>query len=101
MHAGASGGGLERHVAGVVVTGGPFFDTRRDQIIAVAAHQKLPAIYHFREYAVAGGLTSYGVSLCEAYRNIGDYAARIVNGANPADLPGVQSVRVRLGIDRE
>jgi len=88
-----------QHVAGVVVTGDPFFDTRRDQIIALAAHQKLPAIYHFREYAVAGGLTSYGVSLYEAYRNIGDYAVRIVNGANPADLPVMQSVKFELVIN--
>jgi ABC-type uncharacterized transport system substrate-binding protein len=88
-----------QRVAGVVVTGDPFFDTRRDQIIALAAHQKLPAIYHFREYAVAGGLTSYGVSLYEAYRNIGDYAARIVNGANPADLPVMQSVKFELVIN--
>jgi putative ABC transport system substrate-binding protein len=88
-----------QRVAGVVVTGDPFFDTRRDQIIALAAHHKLPAIYHFREYAVAGGLTSYGVSLHEAYRNIGDYAARIVNGANPADLPVMQSVKFELVIN--
>jgi ABC-type uncharacterized transport system substrate-binding protein len=88
-----------QRVAGVVVTSDPFFDTRRDQIIALAAHHKLPAIYHFREYAVAGGLTSYGVSLHEAYRNIGDYAARIVNGANPADLPVMQSVKFELVIN--
>ena len=87
-----------QRVAGVVVTGDPFFDTL-DQIIALAAHQKLPAIYRFREYAVAGGLTSYGVSLYEAYRNIGDYAARIVNGANTADLPVMQSVKFELVIN--
>jgi putative tryptophan/tyrosine transport system substrate-binding protein len=88
-----------QRVAGVVVASDPFFDTRRDQIIALAAHQKLPAIYQFREYAVAGGLTSYGVSLYEAYRNIGDYAGRIVNGANPADLPVMQSVKFELVIE--
>ena len=52
----------------MLVAADPFFDTRRDRIIAFAAQQKLPAIYHFREYAVAGGLMSYGVSLSEAYR---------------------------------
>ena len=55
----------------------PFFDTRRDDIIAFAARQKLPAIYHFRENALAGGLMSYGVSLSEAYRQIGIYAANL------------------------
>jgi ABC-type uncharacterized transport system substrate-binding protein len=89
----------QQRVPGVVVTGDPFFDTRRDRIIALAARQKLPAIYHFREYALAGGLTSYGVSLNEAYRNIGDYAARIVSGANPADLPVMQSVKFELVIN--
>jgi ABC-type uncharacterized transport system substrate-binding protein len=86
----------QQRVAAVVVTGDPFFDTRRDQIVALAAHQKLPVIYHFREYAMAGGLMSYGVSLNEAYRELGGYAARILNGEEPADLPGMQSIKFEL-----
>ena len=62
-------------VMAVLVAADPFFDTRRDRIIALAAQQKLPAIYHFRENAVAGGLMSYGVSLFEAYRQVGIYTA--------------------------
>jgi putative tryptophan/tyrosine transport system substrate-binding protein len=88
----------QRAVA-MLVAADPFFDTRRGQIIAFAAQQKLPAIYHFREYAVAGGLMSYGVSLPEAYREVGIYAARILNGAKPADLPVMQSVKFELVIN--
>jgi putative ABC transport system substrate-binding protein len=85
-----------QRVVAMLVTGDPFFDTRRDRIIAFAAQQKLPAIYQFREYAVAGGLMSYGVSLSEAYREVGIYAARILNGEKPADLPVMQSVKFEL-----
>lgn len=85
-----------QRVVAMLVTGDPFFDTRRDRIIAFAAQQKLPAIYRFREYAVAGGLMSYGVSLSEAYREVGIYAARILNGEKPADLPVMQSVKFEL-----
>jgi putative ABC transport system substrate-binding protein len=88
-----------QRVVAMLVAGDPFFDTRRDQIIALAAQQKLPAIYQFREYAVAGGLMSYGVSLSEAYREVGIYAARILNGAKPADLPVMQSVKFELVIN--
>src|SRR5439155_16057778 len=81
------------------VAGDPFFDTRRDNIIAFAAQQKLPALYQFREYAVDGGLMSYGVSFPEAYREVGIYAARLLKGAKPADLPVMQSVKYELVIN--
>jgi putative tryptophan/tyrosine transport system substrate-binding protein len=88
-----------QRVVAVLVTAGPFFDTRRDKIIAFAAQQKLPAIYQFREYAMAGGLMSYGPSLVEAYRQVGIYAARILDGAKPAELPVVQSLKFELVIN--
>ena len=83
----------------MLVAADPFFDTRRDQIIALAAQQKLPAMYHFREYAMAGGLMSYGVSIPEAYRQVGIYARKILNGAKPADLPVMQSVKFEFVIN--
>jgi putative tryptophan/tyrosine transport system substrate-binding protein len=86
-------------VAATLVAVAPFFDTRRDQIIALAAKQKLPAIYQFREYAVAGGLMSYGPSFSEAYHQVGIYAARILDGAKPADLPIVQSTKFEFVIN--
>ena len=70
----------------MLVLGDPFFDTNRNKIIAFAAQQKLPAMYHFREYVVDSGLMSYGTSLAEAYREVGVYAAKILKGAKPSDL---------------
>src|SRR5262249_6695054 len=77
---------VQDRIGALLVAADPYFDTRRDRIVALAAQHQLPAIYHFREYAVAGGLLSYGVSITDAYRQFGVYAARILKGAKPADL---------------
>ena len=90
---------FQQQVDALLVAGDPYFDTRRDRIIAFAAQNRLPAIYQFREYAVAGGLLSYGVSLTEAYRQYGVYAARILKGSKPADLPVHQVVKFELVIN--
>jgi putative tryptophan/tyrosine transport system substrate-binding protein len=66
-----------QRVVAMLVTGDPFFDTRLDRIVAFAAQQKLPEIYQFRGYAVAGGLMSYGPSFPEAYHQVGIYAASV------------------------
>jgi putative ABC transport system substrate-binding protein len=81
---------LEHRVSALLVTGAPYFDTRRGRIIEFAAENKLPAIYHFREYAVDGGLMSYGPRIAESYRQAGVYVGRILNGAKPSDLPVLQ-----------
>jgi putative tryptophan/tyrosine transport system substrate-binding protein len=88
-----------QHVTAMLLLGNPFFDTNRNKIIAFAAQQKLPALYHFREYAVDGGLMSYGTSLAEAYREVGVYVAKILNGAKPSDLPVLQSTKFELVIN--
>ena len=90
---------VQQRAAAMLAAADPFFDTRRDRLIAFAAQQKLPAMYHFREYAVAGGLMSYGVSIPEAYRQVGIYARKVLEGAKPADLPVMQSVKFELVIN--
>ncbi|HEX3117261.1 MAG TPA: ABC transporter substrate-binding protein [Bradyrhizobium sp.] len=86
-------------VGGLLVAADPFFDTRSARIVALALQRKLPGIYQFREYALAGGLLSYGVNLAEAYHQFGVFAAEILRGAKPADLPVQQSVKFETVIN--
>jgi putative tryptophan/tyrosine transport system substrate-binding protein len=89
----------KRHAAALLVTADPFFDTRRDRIIGLAAQFRLPAIYQFREYALAGGLMSYGVSLADGYRQVGVYAGRVLKGDKPGDLPIYQAIKFEFVIN--
>src|SRR5215467_6785471 len=85
--------------AALLIAGSPFFTRRRDQLVGLAAQYAVPTVYEWREFATAGGLISYGPSLTDAYRQVGVYAARILNGEKPADLPIQQPTKFELAIN--
>jgi putative ABC transport system substrate-binding protein len=87
-------------VGAVVVMTEALFNSQIDLLVAVAARYALPTIYFLREFVTAGGLISYGASITEMYRRVGDYAARIVQGAKPSDLPVLQPTKFELVINR-
>jgi len=90
---------VQEGAGAVLVAASPFFDTKREKIISLAAQHRLPAMYQFREYAEAGGLISYGPNLTDSYKQAGIYAGRILRGGKPADLPVQQPTRFEMVIN--
>ena len=89
----------ELRAGGLVIAADPFFTSRCEQLGALTVRHAVPAVYQRREFAVAGGLLSYGADITDAYRLAGSYTGRVLKGDKPADLPVQQATKVELIIN--
>ncbi|HMF23242.1 MAG TPA: ABC transporter substrate-binding protein [Pseudolabrys sp.] len=89
----------QRKVGAILYSANLLFQVVRDQLVALAAHHSIPAMYEWREFVTAGGLISYNTNRTEAWRQVGTYTGRILKGTKPADLPVVQSTKFELVIN--
>ena len=89
----------EAHVGGLVVASNPLFNNLRDHVLKLTAGLKVPAVYEIRQFVVGGGLMSYGPSIPEIYRQVGNYAGRVLTGEKPSDLPVLQPAKFDMSIN--
>jgi putative ABC transport system substrate-binding protein len=89
----------EHKIGAVIVTADAFFTSQRDRLLMLIARCSIPGVFFDRDYVVSGGLMSYGADVSDSYRQLGVYAARILNGVKPADLPIVQPTKFELVIN--
>ena len=90
---------VQHRTDALLVAHDPFLFSRREQVVTLTAYFRIPAIYEFREFVLAGGLMSYGSKLTDNYRLAGVYASRILKGTKPADLPVQQPTKFILTIN--
>jgi len=92
---------IQLQAGGLVIGTDAFFSSRLEQLGALSVRHAVPTVYHFREFAAAGGLISYGGSITEPFHEAGVYTGRILNGEKPADLPVQQITKVELIINQK
>jgi ABC-type uncharacterized transport system substrate-binding protein len=90
---------VQQRAGALVIAGDPFFNSKSEQLAELTVRHSIPAIYQLREFAVAGGLISYGASLADAFRLMGIYVGRIINGDKPSELPVQQQTNYELVIN--
>ena len=90
---------IQLKAGGLVIGPDPFFNSQVEQLATLVLHHAVPAIYEWREFAVAGGLLSYGAAITESYRLAGNYTGRVLKGAKPADLPVQQGTKFEMYIN--
>jgi putative ABC transport system substrate-binding protein len=90
---------IDHRIGGLLVQTDQLFTGRRDQLVLFTTRHAIPAVFGFREYALAGGLMSYGTSLRASYHQVATYAARILKGEKPADLPVVQESKFEMVVN--
>jgi putative ABC transport system substrate-binding protein len=95
----ALAGLIEAGVTALIVQNDPFFDSRRDKILALCSRYRLPGIFHIREFPADGGLMSYGANLSDTYRQLGVYAGKILRGAKPDELPVLRPTKFELVVN--
>jgi putative ABC transport system substrate-binding protein len=92
---------IQLRAGGLVIGSDPFFTGQIERLAALAVHHAVPAVYHWREFAAAGGLVSYGAAVTEVYRLAGNYTGRILKGDKPVDLPVQQVTKVELYVNQK
>jgi putative ABC transport system substrate-binding protein len=90
---------VQQQVGALTVGSDPLFVAHRDQLVALAVRHSVPTSYYRRDFAVAGGLISYGSSLVDGYRQVGVYTGRVLKGEKPAEMPVQQAIKFELVIN--
>ena len=90
---------VQLKASALIISGGPFFVSHREQLAALTLRHAVPAVFPYREFAAAGGLLTYGSDIADSYRLAGIYTGRILKGDKPAELPVQQAAKVELSIN--